>query len=649
MVSTVPYSFNKLTYRADIDGLRAVAILSVLFFHAFPEFLPGGFVGVDIFFVISGYLISGIIFKGLSLETFSFFDFYARRVRRIFPSVFIVLLLTTIAGYWLLTPYEFRDLISDVPYSAFFLENWHLYYTTGGYWDVATESRPLMHFWSLGVEEQYYIFYPLICFIFWRIRKTFFLSILLILFVVSFTLCLYETSFNTVRAFYSLHSRFWELLVGGLLAYIEILGLTKRYQEFNYRNLISVIGFLLLFLSISFISEKDFPGWKALFPTIGTVLIIAAGKDAYLNRVVLSQKFVVFVGLISYPLYLWHWPLLTIIRSNWVGEVPNSVVFVILAVAVILAYLTYTLIERPIRQCKASLPLVLVLVSTLSVFVVAVTYFEQNIRQQRFSNTVISLLESEMKGLTKKDKACTDLFGKNHKVCHSSGVNPSILITGDSHAYWYWNAIKKSSLDVYLVANAGGSIFENSVKRGRNTLKQTEQIWKQIRGNNIQTVVFIGYWPSYLTAMNFRDFPALTRREAFEKSWDRTLRELTHLKKNIIVVVDSPRAEFDPKDRCFQLRKFVFQDRNINSCAVERQLLEKKDFWIRRFFKNLQAQWPNVTFIDSWDKLCDAEFCYFAKGNELFYRDEHHLTTYGVEEVWPIIESKLKETLPNHS
>ena len=208
--SLYPTSFTRPKYRPDVDGMRALAILSVLIFHAYPSTLPGGFVGVDIFFVISGYLISSIIFRGLTLGTFSFFDFYARRVRRIFPAVTVVILGSFLLGFFFLTPYELEDLIRESPYAAFFLENWRLYVTTGGYWETATELKPFMHFWSLGVEEQYYIFYPLICFLLWKVSAKRFLASLVFMLLVSLGLCLYDTANEPVRAFYSLLTRFWE-------------------------------------------------------------------------------------------------------------------------------------------------------------------------------------------------------------------------------------------------------------------------------------------------------------------------------------------------------------------------------------------------------------------------------------------------------
>ena len=370
MVLTTPQSFSRPKYRPDVDGMRALAILSVLFFHAFPESLPGGFVGVDIFFVISGYLISSIIFRGLTLGTFSFFDFYARRVRRIFPAVTVVLLGSFVLGYFFLNPNDLKDLVEESPYAAFFLENWRLYVTTGGYWETATELKPFMHFWSLGVEEQYYIFYPFICFLLWKVSAKRFLLSLLVMLTISLVLCLYDTYNDPVRAFYSLHSRFWELLIGGVLAYVELQW--PQYKEkfglVSKDNLISALGVALILLSIIFFEEgKDFPGWRAIFPTLGSVLIIAAGSEAWLNKYLFSNRIAVFTGLISYPLYLWHWPFISIFRNNLAGDTPQGWLAVILiACSFVMAYLTYALIERPMRSRKATWQMVVCLVVVLA-------------------------------------------------------------------------------------------------------------------------------------------------------------------------------------------------------------------------------------------------------------------------------------------
>lgn len=297
-MTTLPQSFTRPKYRADVDGMRALAILAVLFFHAYPNSLPGGFVGVDVFFVISGYLISSIIFRGLTLGSFSFFDFYARRVRRIFPAVTVVLLASFILGIFLVSPYVMNEMVREAPYAAFFVENVRLFLQHGQYWDVGTGLKPYMHFWSLGVEEQYYIFYPLICYFLWKASSKVFLLSLMGMLFVSFGLCLYDTVNEPVRAFYMLHTRFWELLIGGILAYVELKWpnykqslLKASVDSQKLDNVLSVVGLVLIAIAIAFFHEGEaFPGWRALFPTVGAILIIMAGSDAYLNKNLFANK-----------------------------------------------------------------------------------------------------------------------------------------------------------------------------------------------------------------------------------------------------------------------------------------------------------------------------------------------------------------------
>lgn len=204
-------------YRPDIDGLRAIAIISVVLFHTFPEYLPGGFVGVDVFFVISGYLISTIIFRALEKNSFSFFDFYARRIRRIFPALCFLLLGVTFLGALVLTPGEFKNLGIQAIFGSAFGENIFLIFNSDGYWDIATEMKPLMHLWTLAVEEQYYIIYPFLCWILWRLKKEV-LPTLCILWFISFSFDIYQSQTSPIVAFFSLHTRFWELCSGCILA-----------------------------------------------------------------------------------------------------------------------------------------------------------------------------------------------------------------------------------------------------------------------------------------------------------------------------------------------------------------------------------------------------------------------------------------------
>lgn len=219
MANILNNQFTQQEYRPDIDGLRAIAVLSVVTYHAFPNLVPGGFLGVDIFFVISGYLISKIILNNLENNNFSFFDFYARRVRRIFPALFVVLLSVLFAGWFFLLPSEYKQLGKHVLAGAGFVANL-MYWREVGYFDVAAETKPLLHLWSLGVEEQFYIFWPVFLYFLWK-RKINLLKVSLILFFISCAAYLYFSGVHGIFAFYAPVTRFWELLAGGLLAFIK--------------------------------------------------------------------------------------------------------------------------------------------------------------------------------------------------------------------------------------------------------------------------------------------------------------------------------------------------------------------------------------------------------------------------------------------
>ncbi|MFO1468211.1 MAG: acyltransferase [Steroidobacteraceae bacterium] len=328
-------------YRPDIDGLRAIAVLSVVGFHSFPNWIRGGFIGVDIFFVISGYLISTIIFENLERGTFSFAEFYARRVRRIFPALWVVLAACFAFGWFVLLPDEYQQLGKHVAAGAGFVSNLVLW-NESGYFDNAADTKPLLHLWSLGIEEQYYIVWPLLAWAAWK-RKVGFLSMTVVVLMASFILNIREVHEDTVAAFYSPMTRFWELLTGSLLAWFalhrrEDLGKLNSRQ----RNLLSLSGVGVLGLGLVLITkESAFPGWWALLPVLGVVLVILAGPQAWLNRSVLGNPIAVWFGLISYPLYLWHWPLLVYPKIT-TGELTTPTQrAMLISIAILLAWATY--------------------------------------------------------------------------------------------------------------------------------------------------------------------------------------------------------------------------------------------------------------------------------------------------------------------
>lgn len=335
-------------YRSDIDGLRAVAVLSVLAFHAFPEFVSGGFVGVDVFFIISGYLISTIIFENLAQQRFSFKEFYVRRINRIFPALFLVLLASYVFGWLNLLADDFAQLGKHIAGGAGFVSNLVLW-NESGYFDKAAEVKPLLHLWSLGIEEQFYFFWPI--FIYWMSRwPKRVLPAIVIVAGLSFALNVAFISSYPVATFYSPISRFWELLLGSLLAYWTLYSASAKQVSDIHRNVASAMGLGLIVFAVVILNQKSlFPGWWALLPTVGAVLMIAAGPAAWCNRTILSFRPMVWVGLISFPLYLWHWPLLALARVQEGDTLPISERAILVVVSIVLSWLTYRFVERPIR------------------------------------------------------------------------------------------------------------------------------------------------------------------------------------------------------------------------------------------------------------------------------------------------------------
>lgn len=331
-------------YRPDIDGLRAFAVLSVVLYHAFPTVVRGGYVGVDVFFVISGFLISSILFREMTEDRFSLTAFYGRRIRRIFPALAVCLAAVLAYGFVALMPFELAQLGKHVFFGASFLSNIALW-SESGYFDSAASLKPLLHLWSLGVEEQFYILWPALLWMVFRIGAPV-EKLLVALFLLSFAINIALSTTSTSTAFYLPVSRFWELLAGAGLACRLKISIPP-----NVRSWMSLAGLAALVTSVAlFTAGINFPGWPALLPVAGSMALIFAGPAAIVNRIVLSNRAVVFVGLISYPLYIWHWPLISyalIVRME--KALTPLMAIALVALSFLLAWATYRFIECPVR------------------------------------------------------------------------------------------------------------------------------------------------------------------------------------------------------------------------------------------------------------------------------------------------------------
>jgi peptidoglycan/LPS O-acetylase OafA/YrhL len=520
-------------YRTDIDGLRAFAVLSVVMFHAFPSLLHGGFVGVDVFFIISGFLISTIIFQNLDRGSFSFTDFYKRRVKRIFPALLLVLVSCFVYGWITLLPADYKQLGKHIAAGVGFVSNFAFWRETGGYFDNSAHSKVLLHLWSLAIEEQYYIFWPLIAWLLWKTRLNF-LWLCAALAAVSFATNLSTVKTDAVAAFYSPAARFWELLIGSMLAYVKLrpvrwrnLLLKPRLLPVNAvvtllasaRQWQSSIGVLLLLAAVLMINtQRHFPGWWALLPTLGAVGVLSAGPQTWFNRHVLSNRVMVWFGLISYPLYLWHWPLLVFARAEYAGEKPAVVVRVgAIVLAIALAWLTYRFVERPIRFGKSKLAsgrgLPWLLCGLLFVCGLAGYHtYKHDGYEFRFPPAVRALLRSNgsIEELTQgwRSKECILEYGHHASefspTCVDQNKRPLLFLWGDSHAsalYPGFKALQDSGVYTFGVAQRGGAMCPPILGIEPRPLCQelNDDSFKLLKALNPEIVVLYAWWhhPQY--------------------------------------------------------------------------------------------------------------------------------------------------------
>ncbi len=443
-------------YRADIDGLRAIAVVGVLIYHAFPTLLPGGFVGVDVFFVISGYLITRVILDGLTRSSFSIGDFYARRVRRIFPALLLVLGVCLVFGWRTMLADDLAHLGKQAAGGAGFVANLVLW-SEAGYFDQASASKPLLHLWSLGIEEQFYLAWPLLLWAAWRARLPL-MPFILGTAAASFLINLHYQADNPTAAFYSPLSRAWELMIGGMLAHwssssgagerawwgarLSALGIvTGSGAAATLRSIGSVLGLGLLVFSLAWInSSMPFPGFRAMLPTVGTALLIASGPNTPIARWLLASRPFVWIGLISYPLYLWHWPLLTL-AGNAYGTLGSLERVGLLLAAVVLALLTWKLVERPLRSPhRGGLKVAGLLLGMAVVAAFGLTAWKKEGFPSRYPEIIKRATEYDLEAYRKelRHTVCFMELGTNANgyapECVDGGDKPLWVLWGDSSA-----------------------------------------------------------------------------------------------------------------------------------------------------------------------------------------------------------------------
>lgn len=443
---------NKNTaYRPDIDGLRAIAVMSVILFHAGLTQFSGGFVGVDVFFVISGFLITTILIKDQERGGISISKFYQRRAKRIMPVLFVVILATLPVTWMFLPPPELKSYFSSIAATATFSSN-ILFWYESGYWDTATSLKPLIHTWSLAVEEQYYIVFPLLVMAAWRLGRAWFTAIILALVAASLWFAEHYLATDPMMSFYMLPSRAWELLVGSLAA-LYLLRRTAPISSGPLNQALSLSGLsMIVYAVLAYTEQTPFPGINAALPVIGTALIIAATGPRTLVGIVLGSKPFVLVGLISYSAYLWHQPILAVFKLRGFGEISTAGSILAIALTLALSVLSYRFVEKPVRGGASVFgrkPFTSTAVATIA-FVAVAGY---GYKSEGFPSRLNSVYSTQA-------QSTENTYRQQYVVDTDPGSEkPIILIVGDSYLY-NWsigisNAIDKAKYRVVSVSYLG--------------------------------------------------------------------------------------------------------------------------------------------------------------------------------------------------
>ena len=656
------------SYRPDIDGLRAIAVLAVIAFHAFPEWVSGGFIGVDIFFVISGFLITNLIQGRLREQNFSILAFYASRVRRLFPSLILVLLACQTFAWFALLSDEYKSLGKHISATALLIPNW-IFWSESGYFDYAANTKPLLHLWSLGIEEQFYLFWPLtLCLLFkYKLNAIRVTSLLLL---GSFLLNLFLIEKNTSATFFLPFTRIWELLAGSLLAFcvqaefVKHSSLRAKLSSNTAVNqVLSILGLLLLTLGLLFIHQDQlFPGSWALLPVMGTVMIILAGNKAWFNQAVLTNRILVGIGLISYPLYLWHWPLLSFARILERGQPEWHISLFCIAIAFVLSLLTYFFIERPIRfgnhQKAKTYTLITLMVITAGIGFS--TYISDGFKA-RFANQSIDVQLSDLifDIPTSTEWYCSDSSNEGPR-CLSSGPDPTTVVIGDSHALTiYAGLVERFKAKGQALGLYGGSdgcppllnvVIQDLGGDTRNCLKKgTQAIKRVIEDPAIKEVILTSRGPMYTTGKGFGDIEATqfgtwvlhfegedsglrSNEEVFLMGLADTLDALLAANKNVTFLHDVPELGFDIRS-CFTFRPVVISNKVMDPCAVKKSDFVARTELHRAGVDQILSQRPEIKVIDLAHALCYDEWCFGSKNDILFYMDDDHLSLRGAEYV----------------
>ena len=650
MQTRIRQSSQSLAYRADIDGLRAIAVLSVVVYHALSQILPGGFVGVDIFFVISGYLITSIVIGDVRKGGFSLAIFYERRIRRIVPALIVVVLATLVAGYFLLTPGDYRELGNSAVWTIGFIANFFFWLNTG-YFDAARETMPLLHMWSLAVEEQFYLVWPLLAAMLVRWltkqpRTVWFVLVVAFSTSLAASIVLTETAPQT--AFYLPATRAWELGLGALLALFK-----KEWLEATWADgLARVMSWAGLFLIIYAVTQLDssqpFPGYNALYPVLGAAALIYSGtvRQGIVARF-LSISPMVFFGKISYSLYLWHWPIFVFFRHYTNGDVMTvTEAFSLIALSVVFATLSWKFVEQPLRYARVTRGSVFTAGAAASILavVLGLGIVSSNGMPSRVPDEALKLADhktmwswpcpAKYKFANVSRKRC--VLGESWDSATKHAV-----LWGDSHALHYAPLVdrvaRRLGYSVFLFDSCPPYLDNVSVRRHRaNQAAYSQECGSEYQeitaflaqDNQVDLIMLASAWATYPKHIHGPDEKRSleTGLRLMESGMSTLVEQFASDHRRMLLFTEVPRSGENLVPCVLSTISGVLR----RTCATDPDRLRVHEVQEVHGATNavlyaLGEKHEHVSIVDATSRMCGEEFCETHINGEFVYRDTNHL------------------------
>lgn len=646
-----------MEYRREIDGLRAVAVLPVIFFHAGFSAFSGGFVGVDVFFVISGYLITSIILAEQRAGTFTLLNFYERRARRILPALFVVMLACLpFAWLWSL-PSDTRSFSASLVAVSLFSSNL-LFWLMGGYFELDAELRPLLHTWSLAVEEQYYLFFPLFLMFMWRFGRHWMVGLLAVMAVISLAAAQWITGFSPQTAFYLLPTRGWELLIGAFVAFY-FFGNPKPNFSKSTGEIGSTAGLLLIaYAIVAFDELTPFPSLYTLAPTVGTALIILFATQQTAVGRLLGNKLFVGVGLLSYSAYLWHQPLFAFVRQRVVDEPAKPLLAALAVLALVLAYFSWKYVEAPFRsKRKFNRRQIFSYVGVGAVFFIAVgiagVQSKIKTRWQDENPRLITFTEPKAKLPAKECTEPLEKHGFSYCIVTGSG-STRVVLWGDSHASILAENIPViEGVELYSLVHfscppiMGVRRFDGlGDSLDCDELKILNGYAEFVKSLSADVVILSGRWTLYLNGWQKMGVLQQQHKFLIDSDTDASIKPLDERKALLQNRLKETIAMLSRHSKVILLTQVP------DFAPIGFRRMERTDFSLPL---NVMREWhkdeleiidslktlPNLTVLDSKKLFCDDTACRSRSDGVLLYFDDNHLSPRGAELAWQMVAGEL--------